>query len=46
MWQIDPLLGNDSGANETTAVARQETTRNNASIAGSGVFFVVRSKVI
>jgi hypothetical protein len=47
MWHIDPLLGNNRETNnETTAVARQETARNNGSTVGRGVFYVVRSEAI
>jgi hypothetical protein len=47
MWYIDPSLGNDRETNnETTAVARHETACNNGSTVGSGVFYVVRSRVM
>jgi hypothetical protein len=38
LWHIDPLLGNSNeGNNETTAVARQRSERNNGSTHGSCV---------
>jgi hypothetical protein len=43
LWYIDPLLGNDSKINETTAVDRQWPASNNGSTGGISVFLVVRS---
>jgi hypothetical protein len=44
LWRINPLLGNDSETNETTAVARQRASRNSGSTVGGDVFYVVRSE--
>jgi hypothetical protein len=46
LWYIDPLLGNNRETNETTAVARQRSARNNGNTDGSGVFYIVRSEAI
>jgi hypothetical protein len=47
VWHIDRLLGKDHETNnETTDVAMQQAVRNNGSIVGSGVFYVVRSETI
>jgi hypothetical protein len=43
---IEPLLGSNRETNETTTVAGQRPTRNNATTVGSGVFYVVRSEAI
>jgi hypothetical protein len=47
LWRTDSLLGNDRETNnDTVAVARQRSARNDESTAESGVFYVVRSRAI